>query len=286
MKSRNIDDATVGGFGDEWERFDQSKLDHLEAQKLFDTYFSLFPWHQLPEDAAGFDLGCGSGRWAKFVAPKVGRLHCIDPSSAIAVAKRNLAACKNVEFHAVGVDSMPIPDASMDFGYSLGVIHHIPDPQAALNDCVKKLKSGAPFLIYLYYAFDNRPIWFKAIWRLSAVLRYGISRLPTGLRYFVSQLVAFFVYLPLARTSRTLEALGLNVEHMPLSSYRSLSFYTMRTDALDRFGTRLEQRFTRAQITRMLEQAGLTDIRFAPHAPYWCAVGVRCHLPDEITPCR
>jgi 2-polyprenyl-3-methyl-5-hydroxy-6-metoxy-1,4-benzoquinol methylase len=44
----------------------------------------------------------------------------------------------------------------MDFGYSLGVLHHIPDAQKALSDCVKKLKLGAPFLVYLYYSFDNR----------------------------------------------------------------------------------------------------------------------------------
>jgi ubiquinone/menaquinone biosynthesis C-methylase UbiE len=239
----------------------------------------LFEWHRLPDNAEGFDLGCGSGRWAKLVAPRVGRLHCIDPSPALAVARRNLQGISNVEFHAAGVDAMPIENDSMDFGYSLGVIHHIPDPQAALNDCIRKLKRGAPFLVYLYYAFDNRPLWFRAVWRLSEVLRYGVCRLPYSLRYVVSQILALVVYLPLARLARLLEMFGVNVAHLPLAAYRRLSFYTMRTDALDRFGTRLEQRFTRAQIAHMLQQAGLTDIRFAPHVPYWCAIGVRAGDP-------
>ena len=65
------------------------------------------------------------------------------------------------------------------------------------------------------------------------------------------------------------------VDRLPLSAYRHLSFYTMRTDALDRFGTRLEQRFTRVEITAMMEQAGLEDIRFSEAIPYWCAVGKR-----------
>ena len=43
----------------------------------------------MPKKAEGFDMGCGTGRWAKFVAPKVGKLHCIDPSNAIVVAKKN-----------------------------------------------------------------------------------------------------------------------------------------------------------------------------------------------------
>jgi hypothetical protein len=47
----------------------------------------------------------------------------------------------------------------------------------------------------------------------------------------------------------------------------------MRTDALDRFGTRLEQRFTRAEIEVMMRRAGLTDIRFSETEPYWVACG-------------
>ncbi|MEZ5503153.1 MAG: class I SAM-dependent methyltransferase [Halioglobus sp.] len=214
------------------------------------------------------------------MAPRVGRLYCIDPGPALEIAKRNLAGIENVEFHRASVDSMPMADGSMDFGYSLGVIHHVPDPQSALNDCVRKLRTGAPFLVYLYYAFDNRPLWFRALWRLSDFLRRGICQLPYSLRYSASQCLALVVYLPLARTARVLETIGFRVDSFPLSSYRRLSFYTMRTDALDRFGTRLEQRFTRAQIERMLARAGLRDIRFADHVPYWCAVGVRSDSKD------
>ena len=49
----------------------------------------------------------------------------------------------------------------------------------------------------------------------------------------------------------------------------------MRTDALDRFGTRLEQRFTRKQVEMMMEAAGLEQIVFSDHSPFWCAVGRR-----------
>jgi len=275
MLEKNIDEPTVAGFGDEWERFDQSTLLPEENQRLFDAYFSIFPWKKLAPDAIGFDLGCGSGRWAKLVAPLVRRLHCIDPSSAIEVAKRNLVGSMNCEFHRASVDAIPLDDGTMDFGYSLGVLHHIPDPQSAMNACVKKLKPGAPFLVYLYYAFDNRPRWFREIWRLSEVLRHSVSRLPYGLRYFFSQLIAGLVYFPLAKTAYFLEKLGLNVSNLPLSAYRHLTFYSMRTDALDRFGTRLEQRFTKDQIRKMMETAGLEDIIFSHEVPYWCAIGTR-----------
>ena len=49
----------------------------------------------------------------------------------------------------------------------------------------------------------------------------------------------------------------------------------MRTDALDRFGTRLEHRFTQEQIKQMMEDAGLVNIQFSDIAPYWCALGIK-----------
>src|SRR5918995_1188755 len=143
----NLDREVVEGFGEEWSRFDQSGLSREDRENIFDAYFSIFPWQSLPEGAIGFDLGCGSGRWARLVAPRVGRLHCIDPSAAIEVARRNLAGQPNCEFHRATVDAIPLADGSMDFGYSLGVLHHVPDTQAGLDACVHKLKPGAPFLV-------------------------------------------------------------------------------------------------------------------------------------------
>jgi hypothetical protein len=65
----------------------------------------------------------------------------------------------------------------------------------------------------------------------------------------------------------------LNVSNVPLSAYRDRSFYAMPTDALDRLGTPLEQRFTRDQICKMMEAAGLERIVFGDKEPFWCAVG-------------
>ena len=272
----NFASETVAGFGDEWTRFDQSSLDPAEHEQLFENYFGIFPWESLPAAATGFDLGCGSGRWAKMVAPKVARLHCIDASAeALAVAKANLAGAENCIFHNTSVDSISLPAESMDFGFSLGVLHHVPDTQAGISSCAKLLKPGAPFLIYLYYAFDNRPAWFRLVWRASELVRYTVSRLPHGLRYLVSQVIALAVYFPLARGALLLEKLGFNVANLPLAFYRDCSFYVMRTDALDRFGTRLEQRFTAKQIRSMMESAGFEDIRFSERSPYWCAVGFK-----------
>jgi ubiquinone/menaquinone biosynthesis C-methylase UbiE len=269
----NRDEETISSFGDEWSRFDQAGMAEEEARRLFDQYFSIFPWDTLRPSSTGFDMGCGTGRWAKFVAAEVGVLHCIDPSSALEIAKHKLAEFDNVVYHKSDVDHIGLASGSQDFGYSLGVLHHVPDTASALRSCVDLLKPGAPFLVYLYYAFDNRSVTFRMIWRCSDFLRRVITRLPPALKNGMTDILAALVYFPLARISRFLEMMGANVEQMPLSYYRRLSFYTMRTDSRDRFGTPLEQRFSRVEIAQMMQAAGLTDVRFSESAPYWCAVG-------------
>jgi SAM-dependent methyltransferase len=272
----NLDQRVVKGFGDEWSRFDQSEVSQKDQKELFDAYFSIFPWRALPEDAVGFDLGCGSGRWAMLVAPRVGKLHCVDPSSeALRVAEKNLSDRPNCRFHLASVEDIPLDDGSADFGYALGVLHHIPDTEAGIRACVSKLKRGAPLLLYLYYRFDNRPNWFRLVWRISEVGRFVISRAPFPVRYLLSQIVATIVYLPVSRFSLLLEKLGIDVDPVPLSYYRNRSFYVLRTDALDRLGTRLEKRFTKNEIQQMMKRAGLEGIVFSNRAPYWCAVGYR-----------
>ena len=85
----NLDPATVADFGREWLRFDQSGLGAAEARAMFEAYFAVFPWQELPAGAVGFDAGCGSGRWAALMAPRVGQLHCIDASEAALSAARS-----------------------------------------------------------------------------------------------------------------------------------------------------------------------------------------------------
>lgn len=275
FNKNNLDVDTVKSFGDEWARFDQADLPVAEACRIFDEYFSVFPWDKLPKDASGFDMGCGSGRWAKLMVPRVGHLHCIDPSSALEVAKITLNSATNVTFYSASVDDSPLPENSQDFGYSLGVLHHVPDTARAIRSCVAMLKPGAPFQLYLYYAFDNRSWLFKQAWRCSDLLRRAICKLPSTLKHLLTDILAVILYYPLARLSLLLECMGFNVSSIPLSYYRNHSFYTMRTDSRDRFGTPLEQRFTRKEIAEMMNAAGLSDVRFSDDAPYWCAVGIK-----------
>jgi SAM-dependent methyltransferase len=274
--AKNVDPDVAAGFGHEWSTFRQSETEFTSTDReaIFQSYFHIFPWNELPPDPVGIDVGCGSGRWSVMVAPRVGHLHLLDASAdALAVARQNLADATNVSFHLATVGDIPVDDNSLDFAFSLGVLHHVPDTMAAIRAITNKLKVGAPFLIYLYYALDNRPWWYRTIWRFSNIFRTIISRLPPGLRLVISQIIAVVVYWPLARFAALVERVGFSPATIPLESYRHRKFYVMRTDAYDRFCTTLEQRFTRQQIEQMLTGAGFGKIGFSDTVPYWCAVG-------------
>ena len=272
---KNLDTKTIESFGDEWTQFDQSDLSNKEAYGIFKNYFSIFPLSKLLKTSEGFDMGCGSGRWAKFIAPKVGLLHCIDPSKSIKIAKKKLRKFDNIKYHQKSLDSSGLKKESQDFGYSLGVLHHVPKTESAIVSCVKLLKPGAPFLLYIYYSFDNRPIWFKYLWSLSNFIRFFISKLPKFLKFLICDVIALIVYYPFARFVLLSEKFGLTIKNFPLHFYRSKSFYSMRTDARDRFGTPLEKRFSKKEIHKMMQISGLEKITFRKNAPFWTAIGYK-----------
>lgn len=273
----NIDLKVTENFGEEWAAFPQTQLNKLELEKIFYEYFSIFPWEKLPPGGGvGADIGCGSGRWATFVSPNVEKLVCVDASArALNVARANLNQFSNISFQHASIAELPFEKESLDFAYSIGVLHHIPDTEAGMRAIAEKLKPGAPFLVYIYYALDNRGDFYKFIWRVSDLARRVISRMPFRLKYTVSQLVALFLYWPLARVANLLHYLKVLPESWTLSYYRDKAFYVMRTDALDRFGTRLEKRFTRQEIEEMLIRSGFKDIKFSDRPPFWVAVGTK-----------
>ena len=115
----------------------------------------------------------------------------------------------------------------------------------------------------------------RGIWRGAEAARRLVCRLPFRAKILTTSLIATFIYLPLARAALIVERLGLDCEQIPLAAYRYRSYYSMRTDALDRFGTRLEHRFRRQDVVGMMTRAGLGELVFSERAPFWCAVGRR-----------
>ena len=273
FEDKNLDEAVVNSFGEEWKKFNE--FSDAEIDKIGNMYFDIIDDKILNADTYGLDVGCGTGRWTKFLADKIGFMEAIDPSEAIFTADKLLGKKNNVRLSMASTDNLPFEDETFDFGMSIGVLHHIPNTEQALKDCVKKIKKGGYFYIYLYYDFENRGVLFKTIFYFFNKLRYVTSKLPTRLKKIVCDLIAVFIYMPIVLVGRFFAFIGLKkiANSLPLNIYQKTSFYVVRNDALDRFGTSLEQRFSRKQITDMMTNSGLEDIVISDGLPYWHAIG-------------
>ncbi|MGB4845498.1 MAG: class I SAM-dependent methyltransferase [Ferruginibacter sp.] len=271
--SENIDLEVVKSFGEEWNKF--HKFSKKTISKIYNEYFDIIDEQIVNKDTYMIDIGCGSGRWSEYFLDKAAFIEAIDPSDAVYAADELLGNSSNVRITRASINTLPWPDETFDFGMSVGVLHHIPDTQLALNDCVKKIKTGGHFYVYLYYKLDNRGFFFKSLFYLADLIRRVVSKLPSGLKKITCDLLAVFAYMPFILFCRLLMFLGLKktAQKIPLYAYTNKDFYIIRNDSLDRFGTRLEQRFTKDEIEKMMTKSGLINIKFGNDSAYWHAVG-------------
>lgn len=270
----NLDQDVIDGFGREWASFDYAKTNAKEAlDNQFKAYCSPIDLAQFnSESAVAADIGAGSGRWSERLLPYFSLVYVLEPSDgAISVLESKFSNEPRIKILQETVGANSIPDTSLDLAMCLGVLHHIPNTALAIRELSSKIKSGGTFLCYLYYKLENKPLFYRLIFKIANLVRGAVSRLPYFLRKFIAQVIACLVYLPLARLAKILIRLGKDVSNFPLHHYAYMPFVMLQNDALDRFGTRLEQRFSKVDITEMLKSAefDISTLKFSEVEPFW-----------------
>jgi SAM-dependent methyltransferase len=273
-RDENLDQGVIDSFGHEWATFDYGETETTEAlDAQFKAYCAPMDLNQFnPKISVAADFGAGSGRWASRLIPFFSLVYALEPSDgASKVLNQKFADEAKIRVLQETVGANSIPSASLDLAMSLGVLHHIPDTSLAIQDVSMKIKPGGVFLCYLYYNLENKPTLYKLIFKGVNVLRKIISGLPQKIKHFVTSAIAALVYWPLARFSKVLNRFGINTSNIPLHHYADMPFVMLANDALDRFGTSLEQRFSKAEITEMLRLADfdISTLKFSDAEPFW-----------------
>jgi SAM-dependent methyltransferase len=274
MRSRKLSQKVIKDFGDEWAKFtflEEQKISEIEEQAK--RYFALLEG-ELKSETLGLvaDFGAGTGRWSQFILKNCSKLNLVEPSQgAYQVLSMRFSGQEKARLLNERIEDCSLENDSIDIGICLGVLHHISDTESALKSINAKLKPGGTLLAYMYYNLENRNLAYKSIFRVSVLLRMFISVLPNFAKRIICEAIAFLVYLPLGRISKFLNELGIKTHNFPLHHYESLPFYVMRNDSLDRFGTRLEKRYSRDDIRHLLNQAGfdMETLVFSESEPYW-----------------
>jgi SAM-dependent methyltransferase len=249
-------------FGAEWLTYPDIMPEHEDE---FALYFDLINISDL-KGMRVCDLGCGIGRWSHFLKDKCHELILLDFSEAIFAARKNLKGSENAIFFMGDIKRLPFRKSFADFLFCIGVLHHL--PVNALEE-VKALKKYAPtILIYLYYALDNRPFYFRLLLEMVTSIRQVVSRIKTpSFRNGFSSFTAWTVYLPLVYLGKIVKPFGLS-RFIPIyEAYNGKRVHRIKQDVYDRFFTSIEQRFTRKQILELNKE--FDKVTISDHLPYW-----------------
>ena len=276
---------TALSFGFEWSRFP-------EIYEEWNQSFLNYMQPHGPEFFRGkkvLDAGCGNGRFAYHAAKYGAEVWAIDLGPAVEVARRNTDSAGEVQVVQADLHQPPFVLESFDFICSIGVLHHLPNPEAAFQSLVRFLKPGGEIQIYLYWKPEGRPIKRALLAAVKAV-RQITTRLPREVVHalaFPAALAAFAFFVWPYQVLKKTPGFGRLAEDLPMKQYASFPFRVCVNDQLDRLSAPIENRYTRQEVAEWLSRAGLEQSTVS--AAYgWVGTGrkptpsCRCEKDDDL----
>jgi len=246
----------AASFGYQWHRYQKTQLDHDELRES-ERHF-LAKTALRPEDLRGklvLDVGCGMGRFAEVATRWGARVVGVDLSAAAEVAAENLADRDFTAFQA-DVFALPFAPESFEVIYSIGVLHHTPDCEAAVKTLEKYLKPGGLLVVWLYSGY-NKWYRFSDIWR-----RYTHKMKPETLHRILKVAVPFFysVNQGLKRVPLVGSPVAGLVHHVfPVN--RQTNPEARMLDTFDWYSPKYQSKHTYEQVFKWYAAMGMEDMR-------------------------
>jgi SAM-dependent methyltransferase len=195
--------ATAAGFGWQWQHFTQA--DDKYEQQFLGWIAPVAP--EFFKDKVVLEGGCGKGRHTQLAAQWGAReVIGVDLSAAVETA---FAATRHLpNAHVVQSDIYNLPFArAFDYAFSVGVLHHLPDPRGGFKSLASKVKAGGHISAWVYGAENNKwitrlvnPLRHRLTSRMSPRVLLQLSKIPTAIMFAATKLI----YGPLNRSGSSL----------------------------------------------------------------------------------
>jgi SAM-dependent methyltransferase/uncharacterized protein YbaR (Trm112 family) len=251
---------TADAFGYQWKRYrelaDRYRRQFLDWVKPVDEHFFA--------DRVVLEGGCGKGRHSAVVAELGARaVVAMDLSEAVDSAFENTRHLDNV--HVVQADlNQPPVRAVFDYAFSVGVLHHLPEPQRGFHALVSRLRPGGYISAWVYGREGNG--WIVKL--VSPVREQITSRMPH--RWLDALSVA--VTLPLFAATRLIyrpvrtSILGRRLPYAAYLGYISgFPFREQRTIVFDHLVAPVAYYIPRDEFAAWFERAGLEAVSIEHH---------------------
>ncbi len=258
---------TANAFGWEWTRFPRLHQGDLDTEQFLDWIAPLSG-----DDVRGklvLDGGCGMGRFSA-VCSRLGaqQVVAIDISRAVETAYKNTRHLPNVHVVQADIYNLPFRKGGGDFDLivSIGVLHHLPDPQAGFCALAPHLRPGGIVAAWVY-GYENNEWLVRYI---NPIRLWITSRLPHPLLYALSFAIALplhlilkLVYVPIERVQR----LAFLKPWLPYKYLLWLSRFGFRHThhvVFDHLVAPKEDYLTRGEFAAWFDRAGLIDKTLTP----------------------
>lgn len=250
-------DRTRASFGYEWTTFDQL---HDEHHDYWRRYLAGVPLAALG-DQVGLDAGCGMARYSRFTAPHLRHLVCMDSSEAVGPAARTLAEVEGTSIVRADIMDPPFATGSFGFVQSLGVLHHLEDPEAGFRSLLGLLRPGGVMVLYLYSRPDTAGVRSAAL-RAAALSRRLTVHLPFRLLRALAWPLAALLYGAVVVPGEVGRRRGVaRLASLPLQAYRGKPLRVLWLDTFDRLSAPEEHRYTWATLAPWFAGADVLHAR-------------------------
>jgi glycosyltransferase involved in cell wall biosynthesis len=210
------------------------------------------------------DVGTGSGRHAVQASRLGAHVVAVDLGRSIDVARSNLPP--DVITVQADAERLPFAPGTFDVVMSIGVLHHLPNPEAALQRIIPYAKPGGRIHIYLYWIPERG--WHRRVLGAVRAARHVTVRLPHRVLHALCYPLAAGLYGAIVAPHRELRARPRGrplARALPLKAYADYPFSVLLNDQFDRFSAPLERRYERHEVEDMLRRAGLEDTSVLPN---------------------
>jgi SAM-dependent methyltransferase len=265
-------DRTRESFGYQWTAFSEMVCDFQE--NFWNYLYPATP--DLFRGQLGLDAGCGFGRHIYHAAACGAEMVGLDVSRAIDSTRRNTRHLSNVHLVQGDIYAPPFAQSAFDFVYSIGVLHHLPDPARGLGALTPLLRPGGATFIWVY---SKRR-------RITNLLLEGARSLTTrlphpfvnGLAFLGAAIDQYCFVLPY-QILRHLPKAGPLIDRLMLpriKMYSAYPFPVLHADWFDRLAAPIRFYYSEEEVERLAQGAGISDVKVTPTGLYgWRAYGIR-----------
>ncbi len=180
---------TAENFGAQWQVFDHVSAHH--RQQFLDWIAPVTP--DFVANKVVLEGGCGKGRHTRLIGEWGAReVIGIDFSEAVEAAWRNTRDLPNVHIIQADIFRLPIRPV-IDYAFSVGVLHHLPDPRAGFTSLASRVRPGGAISAWVYGRENND--WIVNL--INPLRERLTAKLPPQILYAVSFLAAVALMVPL-----------------------------------------------------------------------------------------